>query len=65
MNVTPLPTLFGGFWDVILAYVFLYPVLMSVVWMIGIGQYSPTQSKTASAFMSIVIGALLLASLPP
>ena len=35
MNVTPLPVLFGGFWDAILAYVFLYPVLMSVVWMIG------------------------------
>lgn len=35
MNVTPLPILFGGLWDTILAYVFLYPVLMSVVWMIG------------------------------
>ena len=35
MNVTPLPVLFGGFWDAILAYVFFYPVLMSMVWMIG------------------------------
>ena len=33
--MTLLPTLFGDFWDAILAYVFLYPVLMSVVWMIG------------------------------
>jgi poly-beta-1,6-N-acetyl-D-glucosamine synthase len=33
--MTPLPILFGDFWDAILAYVFLYPVLMSVVWMIG------------------------------
>ena len=35
MNVTPLPTLLSTGWDAILAYVFLYPVLMSVVWMIG------------------------------
>ena len=35
MNVIPLPVLLGGFWDAILAYVFLYPVLMSVAWMIG------------------------------
>lgn len=30
-----LPTLLGDVWGAILAYVFFYPVLMSVVWMIG------------------------------
>ena len=33
--MTPLPVLLGDFWSAILAYVFFYPVLMSVVWMIG------------------------------
>ncbi len=33
--MTPLPTLLGDVWGAILAYVFFYPVLMSVVWMIG------------------------------
>lgn len=30
-----LPTLLGDFWGAILAYVFFYPVLMSMVWMVG------------------------------
>jgi biofilm PGA synthesis N-glycosyltransferase PgaC len=30
-----LPALLGDFWGAILAYVFFYPVLMSVIWMIG------------------------------
>ena len=30
-----LPALLGDFWGAILAYVFFYPVLMSVVWMVG------------------------------
>jgi biofilm PGA synthesis N-glycosyltransferase PgaC len=30
-----LPALLGGFWGAILAYVFFYPVLMSLFWMIG------------------------------
>lgn len=33
--MTPLPTLLGDVWGAILAYVFFYPVLMSLVWMIG------------------------------
>jgi biofilm PGA synthesis N-glycosyltransferase PgaC len=35
MTITPLPVLLGDGWDAILAFVFLYPVLMSVFWMIG------------------------------
>ena len=30
-----LPALLGDFWGAILAYVFFYPVLMSLFWMIG------------------------------
>jgi poly-beta-1,6-N-acetyl-D-glucosamine synthase len=30
-----LPALLGDFWGAILAYVFFYPVLMSLIWMIG------------------------------
>lgn len=30
-----LPSLMGSFWGVMLSYVFLYPVLMSLLWMIG------------------------------
>ena len=30
-----LPALMGNFWGVMLSYVFLYPVLMSLLWMIG------------------------------
>jgi biofilm PGA synthesis N-glycosyltransferase PgaC len=30
-----LPLLMGNFWGVMLSYVFLYPVLMSLLWMIG------------------------------
>jgi biofilm PGA synthesis N-glycosyltransferase PgaC len=30
-----LPALLGDFWGAILAYVFFYPVLMSLVWMVG------------------------------
>ena len=30
-----LPALMGSFWGVMLSYVFLYPVLMSLLWMIG------------------------------
>ena len=30
-----LPSLMGNFWGVMLSYVFLYPVLMSLLWMIG------------------------------
>ena len=30
-----LPSLLGDFWGAILAYVFFYPVLMSLVWMVG------------------------------
>ena len=30
-----LPALLGDFWGAILAYVFFYPVLMSMVWMVG------------------------------
>ena len=30
-----LPALLGDFWGVLLSFVFLYPVLMSCVWMIG------------------------------
>ena len=30
-----LPTLLGDVWGAILAYVFFYPVLMSVIWMLG------------------------------
>ena len=33
--MTPLPILLGDVWGAILAYVFFYPVLMSVLWMIG------------------------------
>ena len=33
--MTPLPVLLGDVWGAILAYVFFYPVLMSVLWMIG------------------------------
>jgi biofilm PGA synthesis N-glycosyltransferase PgaC len=35
MNITPLPVLLGDAWGAILAFVFLYPVLMSLFWMIG------------------------------
>ena len=30
-----LPSLLGDFWGAILAYVFFYPVLMSMIWMVG------------------------------
>jgi biofilm PGA synthesis N-glycosyltransferase PgaC len=30
-----LPYLLGDFWSAILAYVFFYPVLMSMIWMAG------------------------------
>ncbi|HQR60016.1 MAG TPA: glycosyltransferase, partial [Methylophilaceae bacterium] len=30
-----LPALLGNFWGIMLSYVFLYPVLMSCLWMIG------------------------------
>ena len=30
-----LPSFMGNFWGVMLSYVFLYPVLMSLLWMIG------------------------------
>ncbi len=33
--MTPLPVLLGDIWGAILAYVFFYPVLMSLIWMIG------------------------------
>jgi biofilm PGA synthesis N-glycosyltransferase PgaC len=33
--MTTLPNLLGDVWGAILAYVFFYPVLMSVLWMIG------------------------------
>ena len=35
MTITPLPILLGDTWGALLAFVFLYPVLMSMFWMIG------------------------------